>query len=133
MRINLRSVVLAVALSCLAASVHSADLEDQLQARWFEIEILVFERLDVLDANVDEKLTLRRPRSWPNNLLEVMDPSAEAQDSSSGITLTLADLLATNDYCLGYPQLREQDPEPTLFSKENSFGDDRAVVVEQTQ
>jgi|GEM_PF-2477871 len=125
------AVVLAVALSWLSAGVHGADLEDQLQARWFEIEVLIFERLDVLDVNVDEKLTLRRPRSWPNNLLEVSDSAAMTQDSGGGTYMSLSELLAPNPYCLGYPQLREQDPEHPLFMEENSFGDNPAVVVEE--
>ncbi len=129
MRTNLRIAVLAFALSCFSTGVQGADLEDQLQARWFEIEILVFERLDVLDVNVDEKLTLRRPRSWPNNLLDVIDTSAMAQDPD--ISVSLSELLAPNPYCLGYPQLREQDPEHPLFTKESSFGDNQEVVVEE--
>lgn len=125
-----RSTVLTeLILFCCSAGVQGADLEDQLQARWFEIEILVFERLDILDVNVDEKLTLRRPRSWPENLLEVIDPSALAQ--AAGTNMSLSELLAPNLYCLGYPQLREQDPQHPLLEQENSFGDDRAVVVEE--
>jgi peptidoglycan-binding protein CsiV len=129
MRTSLYTVVLALALTGISTGAQSADLEDQLQERWFEIEILVFERLDVLDVNVDEQLTLRRPRSWPHNLLEVMDTSAMAQDPR--MSMSLSELLAPNPYCLGYPQLSEQDPEHPLFMKENSFGDNQAVVVEE--
>ncbi len=122
---NMKKITAVLAVALLSAAVHAADIEDQMQARWFEIEILVFERLDVLDVNVDEKLTLRRPRSWPGNLLEVIDPAASTQAPS----LSLSELLAPGPYCLGYPQLREEDPAHPLFTKDNSFGDDRSVVV----
>ncbi|MEM7098281.1 MAG: CsiV family protein [Pseudomonadota bacterium] len=44
------------------------DPEDLFEHRWFTIELIVFERLAVLDLNNDETLSRSKPRSWPENL-----------------------------------------------------------------
>ncbi|XOV81902.1 MAG: CsiV family protein [bacterium] len=125
MNIRLPLIALTALLLCISNGAFAADLEDQLQARWFEIEMLVFERLDVLDVNTDEQLTLHRARRWPHNLMDMIDPSAPR---ASAAERSLADLLAPGPYCLGYPQLREEDPPHPLLAKNNSFGDVRNAV-----
>ena len=91
--------VLVLAAAALPAAADTVDeIEKLLQERWYEVEIIVFERLDVLDVNSPEQLTQRRPREWPQNLLEIHDPSQANQTEQ------------TDAYCLGYPLLAEEDP-----------------------
>lgn len=98
---------LVLSLLAMAHVTHAAEIEDHMSQRWFEIEIIVFERLDVLDVNVDESLTLGKPRSWPYNLLEVADT---AQLSSNQPPIGGVDeLTQPSPFCLGFPQLREQE------------------------
>jgi hypothetical protein len=96
------ALVLAVG-SFPAAADGADDIEKLLQARWYEVEIIVFERLDVLDVNSPEQLTQRRPRRWPHNLLDI-DTPLQADDSQQAAA-----------YCLGYPLLAEEDPAHPLL------------------
>ena len=57
--------------SWLSAEAATETVEDHLQARWYEVEFILFERLPVLDATTDEDLTSTQPRTWPNNLLDL--------------------------------------------------------------
>jgi peptidoglycan-binding protein CsiV len=98
------------------------DIEDLLDARWFEVEVIVFERLDVLDVNADETLTQTKPRSWPSNLTLIGKPITplDDQDKSS--------LALDTPYCLGYPELPEEDPQHPILQglldpRTNSFSD----------
>ncbi len=117
---------LILSLLGMAHATHAAEIEDHMSQRWFEIEIIIFERLDVLDVNVDETLTLNKHRSWPNNLLEVADAT---QLSSEQLPIgSIDELIQPSPYCLGFPQLREQDPVHPLLggnerSTRNEFGD----------
>ena len=52
------------------------ELLDLFKHRWFTIEYILFERLDVLDVNTDEALTQTAPRAWPNNLSQLHTPAA---------------------------------------------------------
>ena len=67
-RSRVTSTVLSVLFAaCLqqANAAQAQKLEDHLQERWFEIEVIVFERLDVLDANTGEALTQNTPLITP--------------------------------------------------------------------
>jgi hypothetical protein len=67
-------------LACVNAAPADEKLEDRFSYRWFDIEIIVFERLPVLDATTNEQLTSTRTRQWPRNLLE-MGPVSGATSS----------------------------------------------------
>jgi len=82
------------------AELERLDLTELLAERWFEVEIVLFERLAVLDANTDEDLVSHAPRSWPQNI------SMLRTATQSGITR----LNLESRYCLGYPELAIQDP-----------------------
>ena len=119
-------------LSCctllpLAGHAAQADrIEDLLQARWFDIEIIIFERLDVLDVNTSEALTLTSGRTWPHNLLEFYD----FEPSQNPLTLA-------SPFCFGFIEpiaedelfSIEQDP---LASEENLEQLDAVELDDQT-
>ena len=100
----------ALILCALLALVQPAfaskagDLKDHLAHRWFEIEIIVFERLDVLDVNNAEQLTLTTRRYWPHNLLEI-EHLHQSQDRLQPTN----PLTEVSPFCLGYPALAEID------------------------
>lgn len=99
----------------LASSAIAADaveeIEELLSERWYEVEIVVFERLDVLDVNSAEQLTQIRPRQWPHNLLAVRDSPGDATtDTDTPFNASEASV-----YCLGYPLLAEEDPPHPSF------------------
>ena len=73
MRLCWYPAILALLLSSTGTAVADAvdEIEDLLAERWFEIEFIVFERLNVLDVNSTEQLTQKLPRQWPNYLLYV--------------------------------------------------------------
>ena len=86
---NLYRAILALGLSTMAAGA-GADATEAigalLQERGYEVEVIVFERLDVLDVNSPERLTQTVPRAWPNNLLEIDAPAATTTDSGAVAT-----------------------------------------------
>ncbi len=98
-----------------ATSAQAAeDLADHLQHRWFEIEIIIFERLNVLDVNSTEHLTLTTPRYWPHNMLEIGPLRAPLE-----ILEPLNPLSEMSAYCLGYPMFPYPDlVHPALLPQE---------------
>ena len=98
----------------ITTEVHAAppaDFDELLEARWFEIEMVVFERLDVLDANSAETLTLSGARSWPANLMEITT-AAEAKallDAREALLQDSSDRFDASSHfsddtrCLGFP------------------------------
>ena len=96
------------------AAVDQQAIEDEIRERlegaWYEIEIVVFERLRVLDFNAPETLTLRKPRRWPRSLVEIEAPLpvSTAPLSSSYVP-----------YCVGYPDVAIDDPP----FRASAFGD----------
>jgi len=87
-------------------------IENLLEARWYEIEIIVFERLDVLDVNTSEQLTQTRARQWPANLLEAASGSDAAANEISTRPLVRSE---DNPRCLGFPLLPEPEPPASRF------------------
>ena len=63
--------------STLATGSAADEIKSRLQARWFEVEIIVFERLPVLDVNNPERLALDDFRQWPNTMI-VLDPAEDS-------------------------------------------------------
>jgi hypothetical protein len=112
----------------LALPGHAAEadqIEDLLQERWFEVELIIFERFDVLDANSGEALTLSAARAWPHDLLEFYEFGLDAVQSSSAADQPLTVL---SPYCLGFPTLRFADPvhpslQPSLQAADENFLD----------
>ena len=121
------------ATSTSAASISAADRErgteeirDLLRERWFFVEIVVFERLDVLEFNVVEDLVRHSPRAWPHNLTELV-PVTAPQPEPVPLNAVPPDTeppdLAAGQYrfplvaqCRGYPSLPIEDPvHPSLL------------------
>lgn len=126
MKIKLFCFVLAWFL--LPSAVQGAeveDIEDLLEARWFEVEMIVFERLPVLDVNSSEALTLTTPRQWPNNLMEMAAYTGGDITAPPDLETELAPLDPAPPFCFGYPLWPEADPlHPLLAPPEESvFGD----------
>jgi len=135
---------IVLAATCIAASLSSSaddELEDLLQARWFEIEIIVFERLPLLDINSEEILTYTTPRSWPSNLM----PGGELDNDLDTLRTVLATqdpadfdpLVWESEFCLGYPLLEREDPiHPLLQPAEEAFDGvalDEAYLENETE
>jgi len=106
----------SIGLAMIAAlpGYAAQELEDLLQASWYEIEIIVFERLPLLDVNSEENLTYTAPRSWPGNLMLVRD-AIQDQDALPASSTEPADAevdprMWESDFCLGYPELEMEDP-----------------------
>ncbi len=112
-------LVLFCALSSTAWGAAADDLEDLLEARWFDIELVVFERLDVLDVNSSEGLRLTGPRSWPDNLSRFYDNPPDTDT----ITARFYDFDTVAFECLGYPELAEPDPLHPMLQPVNEFSD----------
>ncbi len=129
-------------------AVAGMEFEDLLRQRWFDIEVVVFERLRVLDVTTDETLALQRPRRWPANLLQLRNPYQEedARDISSMpyeapppdqlrprldsvFRQPPAFLQLREDICLGYPVLAVEDPPHP--SREAVFGDELDLSLDE--
>ncbi len=89
-----------------AEPVLHEDIEDYFGARWFEIELIVFERLNVLELNTAEQLVGEWPRSWPKQL-RMLTPVVDIEAPSESVDFMRDSLL-----CLGYPLLPQQDLRP---------------------
>jgi hypothetical protein len=116
MKLLSRAQTVAIGLAMIAAlpGYAAQELEDLLQASWYEIEIIVFERLPLLDVNSEENLTYTARRSWPGNLMLVRD-AIEDQDtlpdsSPEPMVAQVDPLMWESEYCLGYPELEVEDP-----------------------
>ena len=63
-------------ITCVLASFNTAadtlldhpGLQDLFTQRWYDVEVIVFERLDVLEFNTPEQLVQTTPRQWPGSL-----------------------------------------------------------------
>ncbi len=87
------------------------DMEDLFTQRWFDIEIVIFERLPVLDTNTDEALALEQPRLWPAGIIEFRDLPLESEQAAfAGQPADLDFVLAPLPTCVGYPELPVEDP-----------------------
>lgn len=116
-----RTFLLALALLCSGAAAADAveEIEDLLTQRWYQVEIVVFERLNVLDVNSPEQLTQQRPRQWPHNLMLVRDFVDPAVAAPAGTADTLFDATRPSAWCLGFPMLSEADPlHPMLLPRQ---------------
>ena len=102
MSMSTHRTLLLAALTFLSTTSVAEDVADHLQGRWFEVEIVLFERLPVLDINSSEQLTQHTTRSWPRNLTDLIQPDAV---STSG---RFPD--DGSQWCLGYPQLAQREP-----------------------
>ena len=103
------SLAAVIGLSILSPLAYPAqqnalpELEDLLQQRWYAVEVIIFERLRVLENNTGETLTLTNPRLWPVNLTLLSSTAA------SSTTVQLQDLDPT-----GLP-LHNVDPDQVIW------------------
>ncbi len=111
---------LCIVMACLVLSAPRADAEepaeavhDLLEARWYAIELIVFERLPVMDFLTPESLVATGPRSWPADLRELVEPGDESPPVPAA-ALTVE----PSPRCLGFPTLEAQTPEhPRLTAR----------------
>ena len=103
-------VVAILGATAIHAQPQSFAVEDLLESRWFDIELIVFERLNVLDVNTAEDLIQTKQRSWPDNLIATGFLTASVMDSNA------APIAPALEYCLGYPLFPDKDPiHPNLL------------------
>ena len=146
---------------CVHADTRS-DIEALLSQRWYEIEIIVFERLRLLDVNNPEQLSLNAARTWPEELMaigaeETLDPEADIVTATpmqrfadanltqadnlptppaegEGDIATVAALTGPNRWCLGYPMLAERDPpHPSLQPRQEPPAPDTAELARRAR
>ncbi|NOX51161.1 MAG: hypothetical protein GXP16_11605 [Gammaproteobacteria bacterium] len=104
------------------------EIIDLLEKRWYEVEILVFERLPVLDLNSSESLVSQRPRVWPHVMRELQTENQVLfrpinQSINSSVTSRQnvdkfypQQDLSMQQRCFGWPMLATQDPVHPLLS-----------------
>ncbi|MEM9623613.1 MAG: CsiV family protein [Pseudomonadota bacterium] len=88
------------------ADLDKLTVDELLDERWFEIEIVLFERLAVLEANTDENLVSYQPRAWPADLVSLRNPLRDRDLQNPG---PMPDDWQST-FCLGYPELPVEDP-----------------------
>ncbi|NKB97689.1 MAG: hypothetical protein GKR90_04190 [Pseudomonadales bacterium] len=100
----------------LAADVD--EIYKLLENRWFDIEVIIFERLDRFEFNTVENLTHTDQPRWPYSLVEYTDaPSTEVSgiDLEPLTELTDSGLTRPNPLCMGFPMLPNAlNPHPIL-------------------
>ena len=74
----MRTLICLLTLASAGTSVFAADAEDvadELAQRWYETEIVVFERTSVADLHHGEVLDRDEPRAYPARLMSLIDGS----------------------------------------------------------
>lgn len=103
-------VVLLPSAAAIGATGTTADSEEELNANWYQVEIIVFGQSSE-KAELSEYWRQDYELSYPNNMVKLLDPSAKAEDKP-----TIADLLSPDDRL--YPLLQKdadttEDEMPT--------------------
>ena len=132
----------ACLLSCLLAclflltSPTHADEDEiyqRLEQRWFDVEVIIFERLDQFDFNNVEQLTSTTPPRWSNHMVEYAEPSDPALD----LTPPTRPLNYPSIFCIGFPLLPEAlTPHPVVAAWERAAEQaliEEALRLEQAQ
>ena len=84
-------------------------VHESLGERWYRVELIVFERLDVLDYNTLEALTKTDPLILPSGLVIYENGPAPQSQPDNAIDLS------PSRYCMGWPALPYPDvPHPTI-------------------
>ncbi len=104
---------LAFAVPGVSAEEAAEEVHDLLDARWYAIELIVFERLPVMDYLSPESLVVTAPRSWPANLRELTEPVDEdTAELSEALTVE------PSPRCIGYPMIDTETPlHPRLAAR----------------
>lgn len=102
--------LLGIGANIQSASASGTEVSDHLTRRWFEIELILFERLPVLEVLNDETLVHRAPRSWPADLLGLQPPLRKGQNNLQTSAADFDIIDHGSERCLGYPLLPEADP-----------------------
>lgn len=93
----------AVSPGTVFSAVEEDDVRQDLKHRWFEIEVVIFERLDAFEFDTVETLTSTKPPSWRHGFVHYSVPDAKPSQ---------ADIVPL---CLGFPILPEAlEPHPIL-------------------
>lgn len=99
---------------------------DQLENRWYEIEVIIFERLPVMNFQSVEDLVTTTSRSWPNNLRDLASPGVNPLAKVIETELEIG----PSDYCIGVAGA-ELDDLPYLqeeTSAEDGLAEEQAAV-----
>ena len=128
---SLPGIAILVALPLVPTAVaanKAPEITDLLANRWFEVEVIIFERLPVLDINTEEKLTQTKLRRWPNNITEMLSSSQAALPSSERLELALDPI---TKICIGYPELPQDPPLQNEFSDAQDYAERIAQLSAQ--
>ena len=94
--------------SVLHAAVDADDVREGLEHRWFDIEVIVFERLDTFEFNTVESLTSVDRPSWSRGFVSYDNDPPQSVSFES-------DLFVLDHRCVGFPVLPEAlEPHPII-------------------
>ena len=102
--------LLGIGANTQSAYASGTEVSDHLTQRWFEIELILFERLPVLEVLDEETLVHQAPRSWPADLLGLQPPLHERPENLQSTAADFDIIDQGSEQCLGYPLLPEADP-----------------------
>ncbi len=134
-----RVALLSLSLSILMPNANGTD-EDEiyrlLKHRWFDVEVIIFERLDRFEFNTVENLTHGERPKWPRSMVEYTAPIAntnlnpDAPDAE--IASTEVDLTRPSPSCLGFPMLPEALPlHPVVLAHLQLIQDERLRLEQE--
>lgn len=87
-------------------------VHDLLKGRWYQIEFILFERLDVLNYNTTENLLERDRYTWPNDLYAY---ALTEPDSTPPLLTPEEQALQARAQCIGWPDTNMPlEPHPLL-------------------
>ncbi len=100
-------------------------IREMMNGRWYDIEVIVFERLDVLEFNSDETLLQTQPRLLPYRITHLQQESTKDTDTATTSAAGEFRLHELAPECIGYPEI---PPDPLhesqfdeLFPAENEL------------
>lgn len=128
-----------ILMSCAAPCTFAAD-EDEiyklLENRWFDIEVIIFERLDRFEFNTVENLTHTDQPRWPYSLVEYTDALAadvseldrEPEKDFAGPALA-----RPNPLCFGFPMLPNAlQPHPIVQAHKQKLVEEEQRLEQQS-
>ncbi|MDG2276422.1 MAG: CsiV family protein [Pseudomonadales bacterium] len=134
-----RVALLTLSLSFLMPNANGTD-EDEiyrlLKHRWFDVEVIIFERLDRFEFNTVENLTHRKRPKWPRSMVEYSVPITNTNLTpdrpDAEIAFTDFDLTRPSPSCVGFPMLPEALPlHPVVLAHLQLIQDERLRLEQE--
>lgn len=116
------------------AGANEDEIYQRLEHRWFDVEVIVFERLDQFEFNNVERLTSTTPPTWSNGMVEYTEytePTALSDlpdpiDPTRELSPNTRPLTYPSIHCIGFPLLPEAlSLHPVLVAVEQAAEEER--------